>query len=276
MLEIPESHVLAGQANGLLTGKCVRWAVANQSPHGFAWYAGDPALYGAMLEGKCVGQARAYGGLLEIDIGDMQLTFGDGASPRLYEDAGKAPARHQLRIDFTDGSALVATVQMYGGIWVIPQGGNDNPYYLTAKEHEAVSPLRDAFDRAHFDGLIGEKERRLSAKAFLATEQRIPGLGNGVLQDILWTARIHPKRKLETLAPNELDALFAAVKDVLGEMTRLGGRDVQKDLLGKPGGYHGVLTSKALALPCPRCGGMKHRAAYLGGNIYYCENCQRV
>lgn len=47
------------------------------------------------------------------------------------------------------------------------------------------SPLSDAFDRAYFNNLIDDKTVRLSVKAFLATEQRIPGLRNGVLQDII-------------------------------------------------------------------------------------------
>lgn len=36
-------------------------------------------------------------------------------------------------------------------------------------------------------------------KAFLAAEQRFPGIGNGVLQDILLESGIHPKRKISTL-----------------------------------------------------------------------------
>ncbi len=37
-------------------------------------------------------------------------------------------------------------------------------------------PLTDAFDRAYFDTLLKPGTGWLSAKAFLATEQRIPGL----------------------------------------------------------------------------------------------------
>ena len=62
-----------------------------------------------------------------------------------------------------------------------------------------TSPLGDGFDAAYFDRLVAGAKPNLSAKAFLATEQRIPGLGNGVLQDILFNARIHPKRKMATL-----------------------------------------------------------------------------
>jgi formamidopyrimidine-DNA glycosylase len=74
--------------------------------------------------------------------------------------------------------------------------------------------------------LSGEKLSSLSAKAFLATEQRIPGLGNGVAQDILFTAKIHSKRKMSTLSEKQLVAFrcllscrkklgYGAVIDVL-------------------------------------------------------------
>ena len=51
------------------------------------------------------------------------------------------------------------------------------------------------FSRAYFDGFISFPEsQNLSVKALLATEQRIPGLGNGVLQDILHKTGVHPRR----------------------------------------------------------------------------------
>jgi formamidopyrimidine-DNA glycosylase len=273
MLEIPESHAMAKQVREALAGRNVRRAVAGQNPHRFAWYTGDPALYGSQLAGKTVTGASAFGGMLRIDIGDRELLFADGASPRLWPEGVQAPGKHQLLIEFTDGACMTATVQMYGGIWLTPQGRNDNPYFLGAKEK--ASPLADAFDEAYFRMLCGEKEQKLSVKAFLATEQRIPGLGNGVLQDILWTAGIHPKRRMDSLDDAGWKALYRAVKDVLAEMTRRGGRDTEKDLYGNAGGYACVLSRRTLDAPCPRCGGMKRRAAYLGGNIYWCESCQK-
>ena len=57
-------------------------------------------------------------------------------------------------------------------------------------------------------------------------------------------------------------------------MTAKGGRSTEKDLYGKPGGYASVLTAKTLALPCPACCGAITRAAYMGGNVYFCANCQ--
>jgi len=164
---------------------------------------------------------------------------------------------------------------MYGGLWAFPSGQFDNPYYLIAKQKP--SPLTDRFDYSHFETLLeGEKLESLSAKAFLATEQRIPGLGNGVLQDILWVARIHPKRKVATLSDQELRGLFRSVKSVLHEMAERGGRDTERDLYGCPGGYKTVLSKNTVDMPCPSCGTIIKKAAYLGGSIYYCEGCQSL
>ena len=107
---------------------------------------------------------------------------------------------------------------MWGGFFCFPIGekGGFPDRDLAVKR---PSPLTDTFDRAYFDSLFGADTPKLSAKAFLATEQRIPGLGNGVLQDILWTAYIHPKRKMEDLSDAALEAMFAAIKRVLAAMT---------------------------------------------------------
>ncbi|HAZ31023.1 TPA: endonuclease VIII [Candidatus Acetothermia bacterium] len=162
-----------------------------------------------------------------------------------------------------------------GGFFCFPRGEKaGSSEYDRAKERP--SPLDDAFDRPHFDFLFDEGAPRLSAKPFLATEQRIPGLGNGVLQDILWTARVHPKRKMGTLSDEELEALFGEVKNVLAAMTEQGGRGTERDLFGNPGGYRTVLSRHTVGKPCPACGSVIRKKAYLGGAIYTCLQFQRA
>jgi formamidopyrimidine-DNA glycosylase len=115
----------------------------------------------------------------------------------------------------------------------------------------------------------------MSVKAFLATKQRIPGFGNGVLQDILFNAGLSPRRKLNTLSEAELDRLYDSVKRTLAEMTEKGGRDTETDLFGMKGGYASILSRNTLGTACPRCGNTIVREAYLGGNVYYCRECQK-
>jgi formamidopyrimidine-DNA glycosylase len=116
--------------------------------------------------------------------------------------------------------------------------------------------------------------RKLPLKAALATEQRIPGLGNGCLQDILWEARLHPRCKVNALSDAELQQLYISLKLTLREMTQAGGRSTEKDLFGQPGGYQVRLCAQTKGKPCPRCGSPIVKEAYLGGSVYTCPTCQ--
>jgi formamidopyrimidine-DNA glycosylase len=165
-------------------------------------------------------------------------------------------------------------VQMYGGLSAFPEGENDNKYYLIAKE--IPSPLSSDFGEDYFKSLFDEGTSKLSLKAFLATEQRIPGLGNGVLQDILFNAKMHPKKKAGTLSAAEQQVLFDSIKNTLSDMTAKGGRDTESDLFSKPGAYKTKLSKNTVGQPCPACRTLIEKEAYLGGSIYYCARCQRI
>ena len=271
MIELPECMTLARQMNASLIGWRIAQAAAGASPHRFAFYTGDPKGYGAALEGRVIQEARSFGGILEVSLGDIMLMFNDGANLRLHAPNSKLPEKHQLLLVFENGSALSCTVQMYAGISLCPEGAIASDYHRVARGKP--SPLGDAFSPAWFQGLPQNNEK-LSAKAFLATQQRIPGLGNGALQDILFRAHVHPRTKMASLNPDTLGLLYRAVKDTLKEMADKGGRDTEKDLYGLPGGYATQMGKANLTKPCSGCGGTRTRENYLGGNVYYCPVCQ--
>jgi formamidopyrimidine-DNA glycosylase len=140
----------------------------------------------------------------------------------------------------------------------------------------APSPLSDGFDRAYFGRLAcAPAVQKLSVKGLLATEQRFPGIGNGVPQDILHGARLHPRRKVATLTSDERDRLFGAITATLAQMARLGGRDTERDLHGRPGGYATRLSRNTLGQPCGACGALIVKETFLGGSVYLCPECQR-
>lgn len=274
MIEFPESQTLAKQLRDTVVGKQVQTVIAAAAPHGFAFYEGDPANYPLLLDGRTVTGVNAYGGYVEMELEGVCLSINDGVNLR-YLEAGKAlPGKHQLYAGFSDGSGLVCTVQMYGAMLAYDPKMNQNQYYLTARHKP--SPLSEAFDAQYFARIVNTARKSTSAKAILATEQRIPGLGNGCAQDILFHAGVNPQSKLSALKDGDLEKLFQSVKTTLKEMTAGGGRDVEKDLFGVPGGYHTLLSSKTLPYPCVQCGGELVRKAYLGGNVYFCPRCQPV
>lgn len=272
MIELPEGIVLAGQCRAALSGKTVKEVLPPSAPHKFCWFRGDPADYHAALAERTMEGAESFGIYVELSFsGGVRLCVNDGVNLRLLAPGKPAPARYQLLIRFTDASALVFTVAMYGGI-ICHRGDYDNEYYR--KSRQSLSPLDPAYGRACFERIFEGEKPGLSAKALLASGQRIPGLGNGVLQDILWTAGVHPKRGIGTLGEPEHAALFAAVRTVLAEMAAQGGRETERDLFGNPGGYRGTLSKNTLGSGCPRCGGPIVKEIYLGGAVYFCPVCQ--
>lgn len=270
MIELPEAITLAKQMNSAIVGKTVVGVEPPTKEHKFCWFNGGPADYASRLVGSRAVAASGFGIFAELDFSNgRHLCVNDGVNLRLIEQAS-IPKDYQLMVRFEDGTALVCTVAMYGGI-ILHDGDYQNDYYLSSKN--AVSPLSADFDDYYFR-LLESSKQTLSAKAFLATEQRFSGLGNGVLQDILFEAGINPRRKIGGLSVSECAGLLEAIKTVMGEMTALGGRDTEKDLFGNKGGYVTRLSKNTLESGCPRCHSPIIKEAYLGGSVYYCPECQ--
>jgi len=81
---------------------------------------------------------------------------------------------------------------------------------------------------------------------------------------------------MSTLSGQELHGVFASVKSVLHEMAARGGRDTERDLYGRSGGYKTVLSRNTVDTPCPACGTTIRKEAYMGGSVYYCGGCQSL
>lgn len=274
MIEIPESLTIAKQLNRTVQGKRILEVEAAHTPHSFAWYTGEPTSYPGIMEGREIGEAIGIGSMIEISLGDYSFIAGDGANIRYFAPGSKLPERYQTRITLDDESNLICTVQMYGAMFLAQPAAYQNPYYLVAKEKPL--PNTEDFTYGYFKTLFAGVSGTLSMKAFLATQQRIPGLGNGVLQDILLEAGLHPKRKIGSITEAQRKRIFESVTVTLEKMTAAGGRDTEKNLFGEKGGYTGKLSKKTVGKPCPYCGSLIQKANYLGGTVYFCPMCQEV
>ena len=275
MIEFPEAAVLADQLNKKVKGRNIKKVIAAQSPHKFAWYQGNPQNYNSLLQGKMINDSANAGGIVEIKADDAIIALSDGAGLRYHYDDKKLPPKHQLLIEFDNSTFLSVSIQMYGGILCFKEGKCNNKYYLTAKEKP--SPTSKKFNEKYFDRIITSDDlQNKSVKFLLATEQRIPGLGNGVLQDILFNAGIHPKRKVVDLSDKEKYVLFHSIKNVLTDMIKKGGRNTEKDLFGNNGGFVTRMSKNTIGQPCSKCGTLIKKENYMGGSIYFCSNCQKL
>ena len=271
MLEIPESRVIAEQAQEMLVGKTIVRVINATSPHKFTWFNGDPLKYGNLLIGRQIQNTNGHGMFVDLHLDtDVHITVGDGTNVRYHCPIDERPTKHQLLLEFDDKSFLVFTVAMYGAIYAY-KGFLDNKYHIGSLN--SISPLEERFDKDFLENIFRSEKKDISIKALLATEQRIPGLGNGVLQDILFNSGINPKRKISTISDFEKGDLFHNLKFNLQNMTDKGGRDTEKDLFGNFGGYKTILSKNTYKNPCPNCGNAIVKEAYLGGSVYYCPAC---
>lgn len=261
---------MARQLSETVAGKEVSRVLPPAKPHKFCWFQGEPADYEGAVRGCTVISAEGFGIFLEAGFSNgYKLCVNDGVNIRFVRQE-EIPNDYQLAILFADGDALVFSVAMYGGI-ILHQGDYDNEYYL--KSRMAISPFSPEFPAYYQEVLAGSKEK-LSLKALLATQQRFPGIGNGVVQDILHAAGLHPKQKLGTLEDCDRKRLLSCIISVLRDMVEQGMRDTEKDLFGMSGGYRTKMSKNTWKAGCPICGGTIVKEAYLGGSVYYCPVCQ--
>lgn len=276
MIELPEATAIARQISAELKGKRIAEGNRGNAPHKFAFYNHPPEEYAALLKGRRMGEAGVNGSLILAALDpDYTLILGGGGERIIYHPTPVTlPAKYQLMLRYEDGSCLTVTVQGWGSVLLQATAELASHPYINLR---SPSPLSGGFSPDYFGGLFEELEADdpRSVKFFMISKPGVLGVGNGCLQDILWHARLHPRRRAASLSAPEQQALYDATRAVLREMVDLGGRDGDYDLHGCPGGYKRLLHSKTVGAPCPRCAAPFEKDAYLGGAVYFCPNCQR-
>lgn len=278
MIELPEAIVFSIQINDTLRGKTVKSAIRGQNPHKFAFSGKHSNIeFSQILKGKTIKKSWANGNVILVEMApDYLLSLGCGGERILYHKQDKTiPKRHQLLIEFEDQTYLTVTVSGWGEVRLLEAKDlNNHPHIF----FERIDPLSEEFSFSAFEKLINQlpDKKKCSAKKFYVTEPGLRGLGNGVIQDIFLLSKVHPKREMKSLSNEEKKHLYETTRTELQKMVDLGGRDSEKDLFDKLGGYKRILHSKAVNTPCPVCKTLIKKQKYLGGTIYFCPTCQKL
>ncbi|MGA2489469.1 MAG: DNA-formamidopyrimidine glycosylase family protein [Anaerolineales bacterium] len=275
MFELPELITIARQVNETLQGKTVQEGHLGNSPHKFVWYNRKPDEFTRLTEGKTIGEAFVKGRWLFIPLEPGYiLVLGECGGKILYHSAGmKLPEKYHLYLRFEDGSALTTLTQMWGAMELYESSQEKELKYI---KDMRTMPIDPEFTYDYFSALIevllqGEKR---SVKSLLTQDQLIPGLGNAIAQDIMFSAHLHPRHPLAELTPGQRRDLYEAITNKVSEITVKGGRNDETDLFGNPGGYVRIMDSAAAGKACPECGGTVEKMQYLGGACYFCPKCQ--
>ncbi|MCE5259734.1 MAG: hypothetical protein LLG44_11885 [Chloroflexi bacterium] len=276
MFECPEVTTISRQMRETLPGKRISAAEVMGTPHKFAFLNRPPEEYAPALADAVLGEAFDDGSSIYLPCEPgWLLVFGEVVGRLLYHAPGAVvPERRQLLLNFDDGSALTLTISMWAALQLVAV---DEFASYTRWTRRRPHPLSPDFTWDYFSSHIladqSEWERK-SVKRMLVSKPAVQGVANGCLHDMLFYARLNPKHLAKELSTDQQRALYDATVTTVRAMADAGGRDVERDLYGNPGYYHGVLGSWSAGQPCPRDGGVIQKIAYLGGTSYYCPLCQ--
>ena len=107
----------------------------------------------------------------------------------------------------------------------------------------------------------------------LLQDQRVAsGIGNAYADEILWEAKLHPKRTVRSLTRVEQIGLYDAMQHVLA-------RAVDEVEAGTPPELGVKVRSHMMVrgrsgTPCPRCGSNLRRTRKGDDETDYCSTCQ--
>lgn len=248
-----------------------------------------PRLFASKLKGRRIEAIERRGKNLLIRIGDA--VNGTGyvllAQVRMTGRFCVAPASDPTgavtatdlgwshiaaRFPLEDGRTLLYDdVRRLGGFRLL------SPADWRAREAElGPEPLNRQFTAERLRQSLSAG--RAPIKNALLDQRRLVGIGNIYASEALHVARIAPERTSSALSESEVNALHAAIREVLTAALEASGTSLRdyRAINGQSGKYQDRLrVYDREGRPCDRCGGVIRRSIQAGRSTYSCPGCQR-
>jgi formamidopyrimidine-DNA glycosylase len=266
MPEFPEIFNLATQLNERLAGRRIS-AIEVLQPK----CLNIPVdAYQAALTGATLGDTHNRGKwiLTHSDRGWLLFNLGMGGE-LLIVDRASLPEKRRILFDFEDGACLSVNFWWFGSAHFAAEGELEAHPQVGKLGPNALDFTPDLLK----DRLSGA---RGNLKAFLLDQEKIAGIGNAYVHDILFLARLHPLRKIPSLSEAEIEALCQAIHDGLRPSLEKGGAFYEMDTYGKKGGFtfEEILIGYREGQPCPKCGTIIQKIKTGGTSGFICPSCQ--
>lgn len=178
------------------------------------------------------------------------------------EPAGFEPGKHDHLVLFQAKQTLVfADPRLFGR--VLFGDGKADPAWWTDLPPDILSP---AFTAKEVTAFLARR-KGAPIKAILLMQERFPGIGNWMADEILWRAQIHPSRPGGKIA--DPAALWKAVREVSRQAVRIIGVD-----WSDPPDFWLFNHRWKKGGSCPRCGSDLKHATIGGRTTCWCPRCQ--
>jgi formamidopyrimidine-DNA glycosylase len=277
-IELPEAKILAEQMNKELRGKRIKSCHLQDYARlqRIGMLDKDTESFDRLVDGK-IDFVISRGNVIRVKLNNgMNLILAPEYGGKIFYHASErtVPKKFHLRVDFGDDTVLTVRLTSMGLIHALKDNELQQSYVFRRDFNpEVISPIDEEFSFMRFSKLLTGNNRRLKS-VLVGKDAVVVGLSNSAFQDILYRARLHPKRKASELNEYEQRALYDAIKLVLKERIRLNGKDQFYDLYGNQGNYTSAMGPNMKQRPCPICGTSIEKLSFGGGNVYLCPNCQ--
>lgn len=292
MPELPDLTVVAEAFDAALRGRPIESA---RAPGPLA-VRGTPAELEA-LTGQTVASIRRRGKFLLIDLDRDRIVVNPMLTGRfqLAEPGVKAPTKTALVLGFgpqgsrkgfrpaawTRDAAWMPAPEAHPEVRYRDPTQMGKVYLLPAGVEREVPGLGDdemgpdVDDPALTPVVWRERIRRHPGelKNLLRNQAFVAGIGNAYSDEVLHAARLLPFRKRSTLADEEVDALYGALRTTVADAIEILRRRVPPTFETQVRDFLAVHLKGGQ--PCPRCGTRITEVKAGGFVTSYCRNCQR-
>lgn len=139
-----------------------------------------------------------------------------------------------------------------------------------------LDPLSKNFNAENLRNILFSNSR--AVRSLLLDQKVVAGLGTIYADEALWSAKIDPRRKSDSLAEKEIGRLRQAIVKVLRLAIKKGGttfRDYRKTGGGRGSYQFFRRVYGREGLPCFRCRGRIKRIRIGGRSAHFCPKCQK-
>ncbi|KQU68284.1 DNA lyase [Phycicoccus sp. Root563] len=227
------------------------------------------------LSGVPVDSVTRHGKFVDFDCDGVHLVFHLAragwlrwydAVPNTVLRPGKSPIA--VRVKFSDSSGFdlteAGTKKRLAAYLV------RDPAQVPGIASLGPDPLSDSFTREAFGELLDG--RRSQIKGLIRDQGFIAGIGNAYSDEILHVAKMSPFAMAAKLSSEDVDRLYAALRDTLAGAVAAASGKPAKEL--KDAKRAGMRVHGRTGLECPVCGDTVREVSFADSSLQYCATCQ--
>jgi formamidopyrimidine-DNA glycosylase len=269
--ELPEVQALVDDLLARLAGRAIaRVEVAAFS----ALKTFDPpttAMHGLVVDG-----VRRHGKFLDVEASGLHLVMhlARGGWVRWRDQVPRAPLRpgkgpQAARVVLDDDSGFDVTeagTQKRLALYVV-----HTPDQVPGIASLGPDPLDEEFTVQRLAAIL-DAAGRSQVKGTLRDQSVVAGIGNAYSDEVLHAAKLSPYKASGSLTDAEVQALHAAIRDVLGDAIARSQGLAASELKAEK--RTGMRVHGRAGKECPVCGDTIREVSFADRALQYCPTCQ--